>query len=66
MYCSFNTEEHAALYGCSVVGREPTAPTVKKEKRSQLKFGEREMTRTQNRNQETLYRMLQDTYRRFR
>jgi hypothetical protein len=61
MYCSFNTEEQAALYGCSVVGREPTAPTVKKEKRSQLKFGEREMTRTQNRNRQTVYPMSADS-----
>jgi hypothetical protein len=51
MYCSFNTEELATLCDRSVVGREPTAPTVKKEKRPQLKFSEREMTRTQNRNQ---------------
>jgi hypothetical protein len=51
MYCSFNAEEQAALCDCPVVGREPTAPSAKKEKRSQLKFGERDKTRTQNRNQ---------------
>jgi hypothetical protein len=49
-----------------VVGREPTRPLRKKEKRSQLKFGEREMTRTQNHNRPPVYPMSADTYRRFR
>jgi hypothetical protein len=48
MYCSFNTEERTALYGRSGGWSRAGNPTVKKEKRSQLKFGEREMTRTQN------------------